>query len=303
MMNKPFVSLRPEITRSHALLLMEWLQDDRVTQYLSDSSDVSCLIGQALDRSSLPILTPLFNQGGRFFMVHDRQDAPVGFVRLVKTGADCEIVLVIGDHANWGRSLGASAIREGLKIAFLDMRAKQVLAKIHPENARSTQAFVRSGFQRIRQTPGLDVLTLSAGRYLRLLREGLLTCADIFVTAHDKQRLELLIALEEGPAIVDLEHELERAKVVVPQAVASDVVTMNSQLILRLADEKHAISLVYPEDADRHIGKLSVLSDLGAAILGYSEGSEIDWLVADRPQRIHIEKLTYQPEAMGDFHL
>jgi len=34
-MNKPFISLCPEITRAHALTLMDWLEDERVTCYLS----------------------------------------------------------------------------------------------------------------------------------------------------------------------------------------------------------------------------------------------------------------------------
>ena len=63
-MNLPFVSLCPEITRTHALILMDWLEDERVTRYLSDSRDVSRLIAQAVDRAQLPILTHLFNQGG-----------------------------------------------------------------------------------------------------------------------------------------------------------------------------------------------------------------------------------------------
>lgn len=54
------------------------------------------------------------------------------------------MVLVIGDRENWGRKPGASAIREGMKLAFLDMRADKPIAKIHPDNARSLKAFPRS---------------------------------------------------------------------------------------------------------------------------------------------------------------
>src|SRR3546814_3484526 len=97
---------------------MDWLKDECVTCYLSDSRHVSRFIEQTIDRTQLPILTPLFNRGGRFFMAYDQHDVPVGFVRLVKTGPDCEIVLVIGNRDNWGRKLGASTIRAGLKLAF-----------------------------------------------------------------------------------------------------------------------------------------------------------------------------------------
>lgn len=100
-MNKPFISLCPEITREHALKLMDWLEDEHVTCYLSDSRHTSRFIEQAIDRTQLPILTHLFNRGGRFFMAYDRHDAPVGFVRLIKSGVNCEIVLVIGDSDKW----------------------------------------------------------------------------------------------------------------------------------------------------------------------------------------------------------
>ncbi|RYG87444.1 MAG: GNAT family N-acetyltransferase [Alphaproteobacteria bacterium] len=303
-MNKPFVSLRPEITRTHALILMDWLEDERVTRYLSDSRSVSRFIAQAIDRTQMPILTHLFNQGGRFFMVYDRHDNPVGFVRLVKTGSDCEIVLVIGDHDTWGRRLGASTIREGLKLAFLDMRARTVIAKIHPDNTRSLKAFERCGFLLERETPTLKSLSMTAGRYRRLLREGAMAdSTDIYITEMDKAHLQSLIDFEQGPAIVELEHEIERAIVVEPEHVAPDVVTMNSRVVLHLDDEKKEVALVYPQDADERSGKLSVLSDIGAAILGYQEGDAIDWIVSDRTQRIVIERVIYQPESSGDFHL
>jgi regulator of nucleoside diphosphate kinase len=237
-------------------------------------------------------------------MAYDRHDAPVGFVRLVKTGPDCEIVLVIGDCDNWGRNLGASTIREGMKLAFLDMRAEKLIAKIHPDNARSLKTFLRSGFLLENETPTLKSFSMTAGRYLRLLREGaVVDSTDIYITEIDKARLKSLIELEQGPTIVELEHELERAIVVKPQQVARDVVTMNSRALLQLDDEEMEVALVYPEDADSSAGKLSVCSDVGAAILGYQEGDSIDWRISDRTRRIGIRKVLYQPEAAGDFHL
>jgi len=303
-MNKPFISLCPEITRAHALTLMDWLEDERVTCYLSDSRHVSRFIEQTINRTQLPILTPLFNRGGRFFMAYDRHDIPVGFVRLVKTGTDCEIVLVIGNRDNWGRKLGASTIREGMKLAFFEMRAEKLIAKIRPENARSLNAFLRCGFLLERETPTLKSFSITSARYLRLLRESAADDSpDIYITEIDKARLKSLIELEQGPAVVELEHEIERAIVVEPRHVARDVVTMNSRALLHLDDEATEVALVYPEDADDSAGKLSVCSDFGAAILGYQEGDAIDWRIADQTRRIRIEKVLYQPEAAGHYHL
>ena len=169
-MTKPFISLCPEITRADAFHLMDWLEDEQVTRYLSDSRHVSRFIEQVVGRVQLPILTHLFNQGGRFFMACDRHDVPVGFVRLVKNEADCEMVLVIGDRDNWGRKLGASAIREGMKLAFLEMRAERLIAKIHADNTRSLKAFERCGFLLHNDAPALKSLSMNSEHYLRLLR-------------------------------------------------------------------------------------------------------------------------------------
>ena len=303
-MTKPFISLCPEITRAHALNLMNWLEDEDVTRYLSDSRHVSRFIEQVVGRVQLPILTHLFNQGGRFFMAYDRRDVPVGFVRLIKSGPDCEIVLVIGNRDNWGRKLGVSTIRESMKLAFFDMRAERLIAKIDVENVRSLKAFEHCGFLLASQTPTLKSFVLSSERYLQFLRE---TPADyvteIHITELDKARLLSLLAVEQAPDIFELEHEIERAIVVDPLQVPPDVVTMNSRALVQLDDEAVEVSLVYPEDADGSAGKLSICSGIGMAILGYKEGDAFDWRVNDRTRHIRIEKVLYQPEAAGDFHL
>jgi regulator of nucleoside diphosphate kinase len=252
----------------------------------------------------MPILTHLFNQGGRFLMVCDRNDAPIGFVRLIKHGMDCEVVVAIGSHDNWGRGIGSSAVRQALKLAFLDMRAETVTAKIRPENVRSLKVFERCGFTATSETPALRSLSITAARYRKLLRdEGIQDAARIWMTDADQSKLQELIALENGPAIIDLEHELERAVVVSPQRVPENVVTMNSKVAILLDNEEREMSLVYPEDADESSGKLSVLSEIGVAILGYRSGDTLDWMISDRTSRILINRIIYQPESRGDFHL
>ena len=304
-MDKPFISLCPEITRANALTLMDWLEDEGVTRYLSDSSDVSRFIGQVIDRVQLPILTHLFNQGGRFFMAYDRHDVPVGFVRLVKNGRDCEMVLVIGNRDNWGRKLGAGAIREGMKLAFFDMRADKLIAKVHPDNERSLKAFVRSGFVLESETPSVKSFAMGSERYLRLLRESpAVHTAEIYITEFDKARLKSLVEVEQDAGIYELEHEIERAIVVDPWNVAEDVVTMNSKALLQVdGEEEVEVALVYPEDADEAAGKLSVCSAIGTAILGYKAGDAVSWRMPNRTCHIRIGKVLYQPEAAGDFHV
>jgi regulator of nucleoside diphosphate kinase len=303
-MTKPFISLCPEITRADAFHLMDWLEDEQVTRYLSDSRHVSRFIEQVVGRVQLPILTHLFNQGGRLFMACDRHDVPVGFVRLIKNEADCEMVLVIGDRDNWGRKLGASAIREGMKLAFLEMRAERLIAKIHADNTRSLKAFERCGFLLHNDAPALKSLSMNSEHYLRLLREGAAGDATgIHITEVDQTRLRDLLALAHPSAVFELEHEVERATVVEPHQVPEDVVTMNSRAVVRLDGEAVEVALVYPEEADDSAGKFSVCSDVGTAILGYKEGDAFDWRMTHRTCHVQIEKVLYQPEAAGHFHL
>lgn len=304
-MNQPFISLCPEITRADALTLMDWLEDECVTRHLSDSRHVSRFIEQVVGRVQLPTLTHLFNQGGRFFMACDRHDVPVGFVRLVRKGPDCEMVLVIGNRDHWGRRLGSSAIREGMKLAFFDMRAEKLIAKIHPDNTRSLKAFGRCGFLPATQAPGLTSFVMTSERYLRRLREEAPGGSpDICITEIDKARLSSLVAFEQASTTYELEHEIERAAVVDPRQVPRDVVTMNSRALLQLDDDEVVeVALVYPEDADDSAGRLSVCSGVGTAILGYREGDAFHWRIANRTRRIRIGKVLYQPEAAGHFHL
>src|SRR6218665_1418870 len=277
-MNRPFVSLSPEITRADALTLMDWLEDEHVTRHLSDSRHVSRFIEQVIGRVQLPILTHLFNQGGRFFMVCDGHAVPAGFVRLVKTGRDCEMVLVIGNRDQWGRQLGASAIREAMKIAFFEMQAEKLVAKIHPDNARSLKVFQRCGFLLEGESPALKSFAMNSVRYLRLLRERREGHAgEICLTAIYCARLRELISFEQPPEVFELAHEIERAGIVDPRQVPRDVVTMTSRALLQLDDEDVEVALVYPEDANEGVGKLSVCSGIGTAIVGFKEGDDFDW--------------------------
>ena len=68
-------------------------------------------------------------------------------------------------------------------------------------------------------------------------------------------------------------------------------------------NEEVQVALVYPEDADDGVEKLSVRSGIGTAILGYKEGDAFDWRSSSRTRHIRIRKVLYQPEAAGDFHL
>ncbi|TLD41076.1 MAG: Regulator of nucleoside diphosphate kinase [Candidatus Jettenia ecosi] len=134
---------------------------------------------------------------------------------------------------------------------------------------------------------------------------------EIFITKFDKDRLDELIEVAETfgshsrQDLQDLQKELERARIISSKEVPSNVVTMNSRVLLHDTDtsEEMTYTLVFPKDADVESGLISVLAPIGTAILGYREGDNIEWKVPSGRRSISIKKILYQPEAAGDFHL
>lgn len=74
-------------------------------------------------------------------------------------------------------------------------------------------------------------------------------------------------------------QEVERAKVRPDHLVPGDVVGMNSTV--EFVDEGHGrsrvVQLVYPGDADIGAGRISVLTPVGAGLIGLKAGQSILW--------------------------
>lgn len=134
----------------------------------------------------------------------------------------------------------------------------------------------------------------------------------IWLTAQDYNRLRHLLAeltrrsrgMQAG--VDTLEEILDLARVVHREKVPGNVVTMNSRVLFEDAhtDEQGTVTIVYPADVDPPSGKISVLSPVGAALLGEAEGSEVELpLPHGQLRRIRISNVLYQPEAQGDYVL
>lgn len=133
----------------------------------------------------------------------------------------------------------------------------------------------------------------------------------IYITDNDMRRLRELIIVarefgkEDEMYLQELERELNRGKVVKSQDVPSNVITMNSEVYLRDLNTKKEITyrLVFPYRADASKGRISILAPIGMALLGYSVGDIIEWKVPAGIAKLKVEKILYQPEAAGDYHL
>ena len=136
--------------------------------------------------------------------------------------------------------------------------------------------------------------------------------ANIYITKVDRERLTKLIELtreREGDVnreyLDRLEEELERAKVVAPEDIPPDVITMRSTVRLKDMDTNGEMIywLAFPTEANYDEGKISVLAPIGTAMLGYRHGDVIEWEVPSGVRRLKVEEVLYQPESKGDYHL
>lgn len=134
----------------------------------------------------------------------------------------------------------------------------------------------------------------------------------ICLTKYDLGKLRQLIAdltqrargMEGG--VDALEEILDLGRVVPPQDIPRDIVTMNSKVVfedLESQEQREAV-IAYPQDADPQSGKISVLSPVGIALLGLAAGAETELpLPHGRVTRIRIREVSHQPEAHGEYAL
>ena len=133
----------------------------------------------------------------------------------------------------------------------------------------------------------------------------------IYITELDLDRLKTLLQeaqhthYRKSEYLEMLQMEINRAEVVSPQDIPSDVITMNSTVSLVDLDtgEEEIYTLVYPQNADLKQGKISILAPIGTAMLGYEVGDIFEWEVPAGIRRLRVEKILYQPEASGDYNL
>jgi regulator of nucleoside diphosphate kinase len=141
--------------------------------------------------------------------------------------------------------------------------------------------------------------------------KGRAEMAHVMITQSDRERLLALLTRLRNwgntptEHLLALEERLQSAAVVGKSDIPESVVTMNSLVGLRDVqfNEKFSRTLSYPEEADVVRQKVSVTVPLGNQMLGAHEGDLIKYAVSSGLRALRVERVYYQPEAAGDFHL
>lgn len=120
------------------------------------------------------------------------------------------------------------------------------------------------------------------------------------LTPSDHQRVARLLAQQRDPAASEALQDLLEASDVLAGAVPVSLVTLGSSVLLQDADragEPYQLTLCDPAEARPAEGGVSVLSPVGASLLGLSAGQVARWRTPDeREGAALILAVLHQPQ-------
>jgi regulator of nucleoside diphosphate kinase len=115
---------------------------------------------------------------------------------------------------------------------------------------------------------------------------------------------DLAIQVEERLPQVSrlLLDEIARATMHRADRIPADVVTMMSTVVFtdEASGAERTVQLVYPRDADISAGRISILTPIGAGLIGLREGQSILWPDRDgHERRLGIVKVAHAAQQAG----
>jgi regulator of nucleoside diphosphate kinase len=124
---------------------------------------------------------------------------------------------------------------------------------------------------------------------------------QIVVAQSEHRQLLAMAAAGTSAAADSLLDEMERARVVPDAKLNPDIVRMGSRVQYRTdEDDLKDVSLVYPVDADISEGKVSVLTPVGAALIGLRTGQSITWEARDGRKNVLTVLSVIQTDATAE---
>lgn len=122
----------------------------------------------------------------------------------------------------------------------------------------------------------------------------ILTSSD-YKTIHSL--LQNLPSHLKGKEVSQLQHEIKSAQIVSDDTITEYVIQLNSRFeVVELnSDRRMNFQLVLPHQADLKQNKISILSPLGVALIGFRKGMTVEWVLPGGLKKLqinHVEKTT-----------
>ena len=107
----------------------------------------------------------------------------------------------------------------------------------------------------------------------------------IMIGADDHERLIAIASDLVGPSAHSISYllsEIGRARIVDQEQLPETIVRIGSTVAFTTPDGfDRTYQIVFPDQADISSGKVSVLTPIGAALIGLSEGHDFPWTARD----------------------
>lgn len=96
--------------------------------------------------------------------------------------------------------------------------------------------------------------------------------------------------------VEDMQAELKRSKLVEKEELPVDVVRLNSTVTIKDEQETNVlqVTVVTPENADIKKRRISFMSPIGTALLGFKKGEKVSWKVPAGRKTFTILDVTNQ---------
>lgn len=93
-------------------------------------------------------------------------------------------------------------------------------------------------------------------------------------------------------SVKKLLEELESAQILDVEDMPKDVIRFNSKITIDSQNGWQTIfTLVLPNESDVKNNKISILTPMGSAVIGYAEGDTITWEFPSGEQKLTIQKV------------
>ncbi|APY11732.1 transcription elongation factor GreAB [Seonamhaeicola sp. S2-3] len=90
-----------------------------------------------------------------------------------------------------------------------------------------------------------------------------------------------------------LKNELNQAIIVDEADIPKDVIRLNSVVTVTTTDGwENSFELVLPEESDYQTNKISILTPMGLAVIGYAQHDVIDWEFPGGKKSLHVESVS-----------
>ncbi|MDO7172307.1 GreA/GreB family elongation factor [Mariniflexile sp. AS56] len=105
---------------------------------------------------------------------------------------------------------------------------------------------------------------------------------------------------ETQKCLLSLSEELKTAQIVDDKDIPFDIIRFNSRVTVLFENGiEKTIQLVIPIDRDVNNNKISVLTPLGSALIGYSQDDILEWDFPKGKQQFKISKVTQEETFSG----